>query len=139
MAHVNRVNLDEQKEQIIVLQSSESHDETFKLLGCLVDVDLRMQSAVEQILSKIRPKITPFQRIRLYYEIPDLIYQFKTQIWGLIETNMAGYFHVTISLLAKIDDAQNSFLRVLNMNLYRLSWSSISHRPVCVEILESWD
>jgi hypothetical protein len=112
---VNRVTFDAAKEHFIVLHPSESHGETFKLLGCLVDVDLRMLSAVEQVLSKIRPKITAILRTRPYYEVPDLIYQFKTQIWGLIETNMAGYFHAVPSLLVKIDNAQNSFLRELGM------------------------
>jgi hypothetical protein len=112
---VNRVTFDAAKEHFIVLHPSESHGETFKLLGCLVDVDLRMLSAVEQVLNKIRPKITAILRTRPYYEVPDLIYQFKPQIWGLIETNMAGYFHAPSYLLAKIDAAQIRFLRELDL------------------------
>jgi hypothetical protein len=80
------VTFDAAKEHFIMLHPRESHGETFRLLGCLVDVDLRMLSAVEQVLSKNCPKITAILRTRPYYEVPDLIYQFKTQIWGLIET-----------------------------------------------------
>jgi hypothetical protein len=77
---VNRVSFDASKEHMVILHPSECIGETFKLLGCLVDVDLRMHSAVEQVLSKIRPKITAILRTRIFYNIPDLILQFKTQI-----------------------------------------------------------
>ena len=46
----------------------------------------------------------------------NLILQFKTQIWGLIEANMGGYFHAASSLLDKIDAVQNRFLHELDMN-----------------------
>jgi hypothetical protein len=89
----NRVSFDAATEHMMILHPSESHGETFKLLGCMVDVDLRMHSAVKQVLSKIRPKITAILRTRPYYNAPDLILQIKTQIKEHIETNMAGYFH----------------------------------------------
>ena len=113
---VNRVSFDAGKEHMMVLHPSESHGDAFRLLGCMIDVDMRMHSAVEQVLSKIRPKITAILRTRQYYDIPDLIFQFKTQIWGHIETNMAGYFHAASHLLAKIDAAQNKFLHDLGVS-----------------------
>ena len=82
----------------------------------MVDVDMRMHSAVEQVFSKIRPKVTAILRTRAYYGIPDLILQFKTQIWGLIESTMAGYFHAVSSLLVKIDDVHFKFLRELDVD-----------------------
>jgi len=112
----NRVSFDASKEHVVILQSSESFGESFKLLGCMVDVDLRMHSAVEQVLSKIRPKVMAILRTRGYYNTTDLILQFKTQIWGLIEGNMGGYFHAAPSLLDKIDQVQNRFLRELGLS-----------------------
>ena len=100
----------------MILHPSESFTESFKLLGCMVDVDLRMHSAVEQVLSKIRPKNKAILRTRGYYNTFDLILQFKTQIWGLIEGNMGGYFHAAQSLLEKIDQVQNSVLRELDLS-----------------------
>ena len=111
----NRVSFDATKEHIMVIHPSESYGDTFKLLGCPMDVDLRMHSAVEQVLSKIRPKITAILRTRQYYSLENLILQFKTQIWGLIETNMGGYFHAASSLLDRIDGAQNRFLHELDV------------------------
>ena len=98
---VNRVSFDAAKEHMMVLHPSEAFGETFKFLGCLVDVDMRMHSVVEQVLSKIRPKITAILRTRAYYGIPDLIFQFKIQFRVLIDINMARYFHATVSFLEK--------------------------------------
>ena len=63
-----------------------------------MDVDLRMHSAVEQVLSKIRPKVTAILRTRQYYSVENLILQFKVQIWELIEAKMGKYSqHVRLS------------------------------------------
>ena len=111
----NRVTFDAGKEHLIILHPSEHHGEMFKLLGCPMDTDLRMHSAIEQLLSKIRPKITAILRTRAYYNVSSLISQFKTHIWGLIEAHSGGMFHTAASLLQKIDDAQSSFLHQLQM------------------------
>ena len=68
----------------------------------MVDLDLRMQTAIDQLLSKIRPKSTAILRTRGYYSTADLITQYKTHIWGLVEINCGGYFHAARSLLDKV-------------------------------------
>ena len=98
----NRVNFDAGKEHLIVLHPSESHGESFKLLGCLIDLDLRMHSAIDQLLSKIRPKSTAILRTRAYYSTPDLINPYKTHVWGLVECHCGAYFHAACGLLEKL-------------------------------------
>ena len=111
----NRVSFDASKEHIILLHPSESFGEMLKLLGCPVDPDLRMHSAVDQVLNKIRPKATAILRTRGYYSVGDLILQFKTHVWGLIESHLGAYFHAAPSLLDKIDGVQRHFLRELGL------------------------
>ena len=113
---INRVSFDAFKEHMIILHPSESYGDSFKLLGCMIDVDLRMHSAIDQVLVKIRPKITAILRTRGYYSTADLILQFKTHIWGFIEVDIDGYFHAAASLLTKFDGAQNHFLRELGLS-----------------------
>ena len=43
----NRVTFDPAKEHLVVLHPSESHGEPFKLLGLMVDLDLRMHTAID--------------------------------------------------------------------------------------------
>ena len=112
----NRVSFDAVKEHVVVLHPVQNHGAAFKLLGCMVDTDLRMQSAIDQLTSKINPKITAILRTRAYYSVPQLIMQFKTHIWGLMEFNMGGFFHAATSLLAQIDRAQDRFLRELGIS-----------------------
>ena len=109
----NRVSFDASKEHLVVLHPVQKHGEAFKLLGCMIGTDLHMQTAIDQLLAKINPKITAILRTRAYYSVPQLIMQFKTHIWGLMEFNMGGFFHAATFLLEKIDRAQSRFLREL--------------------------
>ena len=68
-----RVSFDASKEHMVLLHPSESLGEAFKLLGCIVVVDLRMHSVVERVLSKIRCKKTAILMTRGYYSFAELI------------------------------------------------------------------
>ena len=52
----NRVTSDSGKEHLIIMHPSLGHAAAFRLLGCTMDTDLRMHSAIEELMSKIRPK-----------------------------------------------------------------------------------
>ena len=74
----------------------------------MIDTDLRMQTAVDQLMTKINPKITAILRTRGYYSVPQLIVQFKTHIWGLMEANTGAFSVLPIpysqeSITRKID------------------------------------
>ena len=76
-----------------------------------MDTDLRMHSALEQLLSKVSAEVTAILRTRAYYIVPELITSLKTHVWGLIESNSGGYFHAATSLSVGLDHAQNRFIR----------------------------
>ena len=70
---VNRVSFDPSKEHLVVLHPVEHHGPCFKLLGLMVDTDLAMESAIDALLTKIRPKIKAILRICGYHTVSDLI------------------------------------------------------------------
>ena len=113
---VNRVSFDPSKEHLVVLHPVEHHGPCFKLLGLMIDIDLAMESAIDALLTKIVPKIKAILRTRGYHSVSDLIMQFKTHIWGLMEANMGGIFHATSTRLDKIDREQDRFLRELGIS-----------------------
>ena len=76
----NRVSFDASKEHLVILHPNQNHGEPFKLLGCMIDLDLRMNTCVEQLLGKIRPKSVAILRTRAYYDEKDLLNQYKTHI-----------------------------------------------------------
>jgi len=108
--NINRVAFDPGKEHIVILHPRDGCGDPFKLLGLLVDVKLIMQQAIEKILSQIRPKIKAILRTKPYYSVGELINQFKTHVWGLMEIHNAGIFHASDYLLQKLDSAQHDFL-----------------------------
>ena len=61
----------------------------------MVDTDLRMHTAIDQLLTKLRPEITAILRTWAYYSVFQLLTQFKTHIWGLMKANSGGFFHAT--------------------------------------------
>ena len=109
------MTFDAGKEHLVVLHPSEFHGESFKLLGCMVDLDLRMHCEIDQLLSKIRPKSTAILRTRAYYSTTELINQYKTHVWGLVECHCGAYFHAASGLLHKVSQVQRSFLTKLGV------------------------
>ena len=69
----NRVSFDAGKEHLVVLHPLQGEGETFRLLGCMVDVKLLMDQAIDKILSQVRPKVQAILRTRHHYEVKDLI------------------------------------------------------------------
>ena len=112
----NRVIFDAGKEHLIVLHPSDHHGESFKLLDCMIDVDLRMHTCIDQLLSKIRPKSTAILRTRAYYSIAELLNQYKTHIWCLVELHCGAYFHAATTLLEKVSQVQRNFLTKLGLS-----------------------
>ena len=101
---------------LVMIHPSQSRGEPFKLLGLMMDLDLRMHLAIDQLLSKILAKSTAILRTRAYYSTPELVNQYKIHIWELVELHCGGYFHAAFSLLDKIDQVQRNFLNKLNVS-----------------------
>ena len=55
-------------------------------------------------------------RTRQHYSEADLIGQFKTHVWGIIEQNSGAIFHAARYLLDKIDACQSSFLKQIGLD-----------------------
>ena len=113
---INRVTFDAGKEHIVILHPSQGDGDPFKLLGCLVDCKLTMKQAVEALLSQIRPKVRAIVRTRSHYSEKDLIAQFKTHVWGLMECHNGGIFHACSSILEKLDAVHYKFLRDIGVD-----------------------
>ena len=76
----NGVRLDPAKAHLLVIHPDESHGELFKILGLMMDLNLRMHSAIDQLLNKIRTKTTAILRTRAYYSVPALVNHYKIHI-----------------------------------------------------------
>ena len=114
---MNRVTFDERKEHIIIIHPVFALGDPFNLLGCLTDPKLTMRNAVDKIWSKVRPRIKALLRTRSHYGVASLIEQFKTNVWGFMETHSGGIFHAATSILDQLDNSQKHFLDELGVSL----------------------
>ena len=113
---VNRVAFDPTKEHVIILHPIRGEGDPFKLLGCLVDCKLVMDQAIEKILAQVRPKRQSILRTKPHYCVKDLINQFKTHVWSLMEYHSGAIFHASDTLLERLDSAQRGFLQEIGMS-----------------------
>ena len=70
----NRVSFDAGKEHLVIIHPSDHHGEPFKLLGLMIDLNLRVHTCIDQFFSKSRLKSTTILRIRDFFNIYIYIY-----------------------------------------------------------------
>jgi len=85
--HQNRVILEASKEFMTILHPGTRESANFKLLGCLFDVRLNMEAAIDAIVGKVRPKLKSLLRTRAFYMTDDLVVQYKAHILTLMEVH----------------------------------------------------
>ena len=112
----HRVVFDASKEHLQIIHPLLGFGHDFKLLGCTIDVKLTMEHAIDDLLMQARPKMKAILRTRAHYDVPNLIMQFKTHIWGIIESRNGGICHASTSHLNKLDSFQRGFLHELGLN-----------------------
>ena len=110
------MKFDASKEHFVILHPQRCAGEPFKLLGCLIDPKLIMKFAIDNIMDRIRPRITALLRTRAHYDVGAMITQFKTHIWGIMEMHSGGIFHAATTHLDRLDDAQCGFLEKIEVS-----------------------
>ena len=75
-----------------------------------------MQKDVDQLVSRLRPKIKSMLRVKGTYGMSDMILQYKTHIWGHVEHHCGVLLHASNTVLNKLDTLQSRFLRDLDIS-----------------------
>ena len=113
---INRVTFDPTKEHVSIIHPIYGEGDPFKFLGCMIDCKFLMNQAIDKILSQMRPKRQAILRTKPHYCVKELINQFKTHVWGLMECQSGGIFHASTTLLNKIDGTHRRFLRHIGVS-----------------------
>ena len=82
----------------------------FRLLGSLIDVKLSMSPAVQDVLDRARPKVKSLLRTRGMYNHIQMLDQYKTHVWNLIEYHNGVLLHACASQLQRIDAMQRGYV-----------------------------
>ena len=113
----NRVEFDPGKKAFVILHPSIGEGDDFRLLGLITDCRLKMQAAVDALLKKARPKAQALMRTRSYYDLEEMMLQYKTHILGILESVTAGIYHAGVSILAPLDRLQTTFVHNFNIDV----------------------
>ena len=74
-----------------------------------------MTSCIDELVGRTKPKVKAILRTRAHYTIAQIIGQFKTHSWGLLEYFTPCIYHAHATQLQRIDSIQTSFLRNLEI------------------------
>ena len=77
-------------------------------------MDARDGRVMHARVGKAKPKVTAILRCRQYYDKEDLVKQFKTHVWCILEGNVGGFYHACDTILGRLDQVQESFERALD-------------------------
>ena len=112
----NRVKFDPSKEEMVILHTQDVFGEVFRLLGVMVDAKLVMSTETNKLRKKARAKMRALLRTAPYNSKVDMIIQFKTHVWPILEGSTGAIYHAASSHLAPLDAVQNSFLSALSVS-----------------------
>ena len=112
----NRVSFDASKEEFRIIPRKHSFGPPFRLLGPTIDTKLIMHAAIDKVVSKAKPKLKALLRCKPFYQISDIIRQYKTHLLPLLESITAAVYHASNTQLRKLDNLQRSFAHHLNIS-----------------------
>ena len=109
----NRVAFDPAKKEFKIIHPCSGTGDSFKYLGPIIDTKISMHDDIQRIVKKCRSKNRAIIKARGVYSAADLIHQFKTHVWCLLEGSVGAIFHAYNSDLHKLNHLQNSSAREL--------------------------
>ena len=110
------MTFDRKKEEFAVLHYREGTGKDFRMLGPIIDVKLQMGKAVAKMTKKARPKLTALIRCMRFYDVNEMVQQFKTHILCVLESCTGAVYHAATSVLEPLDRVMGSFLRQIDLD-----------------------
>ena len=89
--------------------------DVFRLLGTMVDPKLVMKDAVRNVVRQTRGKLTALYRTTHFYNIPQMINQYKCHILPILDSVTPAVYHASVTCVGVLQDVQHSFLRTMGL------------------------
>ena len=106
-SRANQVSFDPAKESVHITPHAQPHGDSFKVLGICFDCKLRMDLAVQHVVSQASWKLTTILRTRRFHGVSQLV-----QVYiSFVEYRTPAVYHAAKTTLAGIDAVQRRFLR----------------------------
>ena len=110
------MRFDPGKEHKLILDPHEPIGPTVKLLGILIDPDLRMISAINDCAQEASWRLRTLLRSRRFFSDRQILLHFKSHVLSYIEYRTPGIFHATTTALRPVDHILSSLLHNLDIS-----------------------
>ena len=107
----SRVLFDASKKEFVIIHPVFGNCPSFKYFCCQIDSKLTMDAEVNRIVTKRKLKIKAILRTQGFYGVPDLIRQFKSHVWPILEGTCGAISHASETHLRRIGNMQRSLTR----------------------------
>ena len=74
-----------------------------------------MKDAVKNVVRQARGKLTALYRTTHFYNIPQMINQYKCHILPIFESVTPAVYHASVTCVRVLQDVQHSFLRTMGL------------------------
>lgn len=125
----NRVIFDDAEEEFAILHRADPFGDTFRLLGVQIDTKLTMAEEVTRIRRKTKAKIRAILRTRHFYQIRNMLQQFKSHVWCILEFSAGSICHASKKYLDSLDKLQFDFLDELGI-CERVAFLDVNFPPL---------
>ena len=117
----NQVQFDTAKESFHVLHRRFRHGDDFRILGVTFDTGLLVHAAARGIATDAGWRLQTLLRARSFFNTPELMHLYKSQILSYFESGTPGIYHAAASVLAPVDRIQERFLRKIGLGDFRVN------------------
>ena len=90
-----------------------------------------MDHAIDSLVARARPKVQALLRTRAMYPVADMLMQYKTHIWSILEYQNGTIMHAAPSSLAKLGDLQKNFVHTFLLTEV-LAFLDFNFAPICL-------
>lgn len=112
----NQVLFDASKESFHVLHKRQPKGDSFRVLGVHWDTKLRMEEQCHEVGKRASWKLRTLLKTLKYYDLKDLVAQYKAQVLPTVEFSTPAVYHCTTTALEDLDRAQHRFLREVQLS-----------------------
>ena len=111
-----RVTFAPSKEHVFVIHPRHGDEDTFKMLGVLLDCKFSFKPLIDSLVSRCRPKARAIVRLKHVMSVPQLLGQFKAHIWSFLEYSNGAVINASVTERKRLDAMQQHFLSDIGLD-----------------------
>ena len=100
-----------------ILHRTLGDGDSFKVFGCIFDLQLRMLEGARHVATEAGWKLKTLLRTRILFTTPEPMRLYKAQLLSYLESSTPALHHAAASTFVWIDRVQLRFLREIGLSV----------------------